>query len=335
MPELRKDPIVERWVIINTERVRRPHDFSFTKKIPAEGLCPFCPGQEARTPPELLAYRPTEPGAARRDTPGWTVRVFPNKYPALVVEGALNREGEGLYDRMNGIGAHEVVVETADHQRQLAQLGNQEIENVLWAYRDRVLDLKKDPRFRYVMIFKNYGDPAGATVDHSHSQLIALPVGPINVVEEMTGALEYYEYKERCVYCDMVRQEVTHRSRLVYENADFIVMEPFAPKLPFETWVMPRAHRSAFEDCQHHEYASLADALGVALRKLRAGLDDPPYNFMLHTSPIQQKDNPHYHWHIEIMPTLGRVAGFEWGSGFYINPTPPEDAARFLREVDV
>jgi len=330
MPELRRDPIVGRWVIISTERAKRPMDLRAERIELQDGLCPLCPGHEDLTPHETLAYRPT---GTPRDTAGWTVRVVPNKFPALMIEGSLGREGEGLYDKMNGVGAHEVVIETPDHEKQLADLEEPQIENVLWAYRDRILDLKKDSRFRYIMIFKNHGAAAGATLDHAHSQLIALPIVPKNVAEEMKGALDYYNYKERCVYCDIVRQEINDGRRVVYENSDFLVLEPFAPKFPFETWLLPKAHDSSFEDCHKNEYANLAGALRVTLRKLHRALDNPPYNFILHTSPFQEMFNPHYHWHFEIMPTLTKVAGFEWGSGFYINPTPPEDAAKFLRDV--
>jgi UDPglucose--hexose-1-phosphate uridylyltransferase len=333
MPDLRKDPIVGRWVIIASERSRRPVDFQVDRDPPRAGLCPFCPGQEEKTPRELLAYRPPDGPGARRDAPGWSLRVFPNKFPALMIEGDLDRAGEGVYDRMNGIGAHEVIVETPDHTKTFSSLSEPEIEGVLSAYRDRMLDLKRDMRFKYVMVFKNHGSAAGASLEHSHSQLIALPVVPKNVSEEMHGALDYYRYKERCVFCDIVRQELRERARLVYENADFLVIEPYAPKFPFETWVLPRRHHSSYEDASRGEYASLANAMRVALRKLHVALDNPPYNFILHSSPFDQRENPHYHWHIEIMPTLGKVAGFEWGSGFYINPTPPEEAARFLREI--
>jgi UDPglucose--hexose-1-phosphate uridylyltransferase len=332
MPELRKDPIVGRWVIIASERSRRPLDVKGTDVAPS-GPCPFCPGHEDKTPHEVLAYRPAEGPGARPNAPGWSLRVFPNKFPALMIEGGLDRAGDGVYDRMNGLGAHEVLVETPDHGRSFFQLSEGEIENVLAAYRDRVHDLRRDMRFRYIMIFKNHGAAAGANLQHSHSQLIALPIVPKNVAELMKGALDYYNYKERCVFCDIVRQELDGRSRLVYQNPDFVVIEPYAPKFPFETWVLPRTHRSTFEDCPRHEYAGLANALRVALRKLHLALDDPPYNFILHTSPLHQGENPHYHWHVEIMPTLSRVAGFEWGSGFYINPTAPEEAARFLREL--
>jgi UDPglucose--hexose-1-phosphate uridylyltransferase len=333
MPELRKDPIVGRWVIIATERARRPVDFQVAHDIPRPGICPFCPGQEGKTPPEILAHRPADGPAARRDAPGWSLRVFPNKFPALMIEGDLDRAGEGVYDRMNGVGAHEVIVETPDHTRTFSQLTEPEIGGVLTAFRDRLLDLRRDMRFKYVMVFKNQGSMAGATLEHTHSQLIALPVVPKTVAEEMDGAREYHRFKDRCVFCDIVRQELRERARLVYENDGFVVIEPYAPKFPFETWVMPKQHRSAYEDAPVEEYALLANAMKVALRKLHLALDNPPYNFILHTSPFDSKENPYYHWHVEIMPTLGKVAGFEWGSGFYINPTPPEEAARFLREL--
>ncbi len=330
MPELRRDPIVGRWVIIATERAKRPHDFAVEQVAERPGVCPFCYGQENMTPPEILAYRE---GATAKNAPGWKVRVVPNRFPALMIEGDLGRKGEGLYDRMNGIGAHEVIIETPDHHRGMADLDDAEIERVFWAFRDRMIDLKKDPRFRYVMIFKNHGVAAGASLDHSHSQLIALPVVPKNVTEEMKGALEYYNYKERCVFCDIVHQELADGRRMIYENAEFVVVAPFAPKFPFETWILPKSHESAFEACRKNSYALLANAFRTALRKLHRGLDNPPYNFMLHTSPMLEPVCAHYHWHIEIIPILTKVAGFEWGSGFYINAVPPEDAAKFLRET--
>jgi UDPglucose--hexose-1-phosphate uridylyltransferase len=334
MPELRKDPIVGRWVIIATDRSRRPTDFKVAHDLPKTGVCPFCPGHEDKTPPEILAFRPSEGPGSRGNVPGWSLRVFANKFPALMVEGNLDREGQGVYDRMRGVGAHEVLVETPDHNRQFCELSESEIEGVLEGYRARINDLKRDTRMRYVMVFKNHGSVAGASLEHTHSQLIALPIVPKNVAEEMDGARDYYNYKERCVFCDIVRQERQEKSRLVYENAEFIVLEPYAPKFPFETWILPRNHRSAFEHSGRHEFVSLANALRVALRKLHFALDDPPYNFILHSAPFTENETPYYHWHLEIMPTLTHVAGFEWGSGFYINPTPPEEAAKFLREIE-
>jgi UDPglucose--hexose-1-phosphate uridylyltransferase len=334
MPELRKDPIVGRWVIIATERIKRPNDF-ITHSEPRRGLCPFCPGQESMTPPELLAHRPADGPGARPNAPGWRLRAFPNKFPALRVEGTLDRHGDGIYDCMNGIGAHEVIVETPEHGRRFSDLSQDDIVGVLEAYRERTIDLSRDGRLKYVMIFKNHGAAAGASLDHPHSQLIALPVVPRFVSEEMKGARKHYRLKERCVYCDIVHQELKEGVRLIHENPRFVAIEPFAPKFPFETWILPRAHHARFERATKDDFAYLANSLKVSLSKLNVALGDPPYNFIVHSTPFGEDDPPHYHWHIEIMPTLTQVAGFEWGSGFYINPTPPEEAARFLREIEV
>jgi len=333
MPELRKDPIVDRWVIIATDRARRPQDYTIDHELPRAGVCPFCPGQEGKTPPEVLARRPSDGPAARPNVPGWSLRVFPNKFPALKVEGMLDREGDGPYDRMNGIGAHEVIVETPDHNRRLSQLSVGELEQLLLAYRDRILDLKRDTRFRYVMVFRNYGRAAGASVEHAHSQLMALPVVPTTIARELAGARAYWEHKERCVFCDIVQKERRDKVRVIHDNGEQLVLAPYASRFPFETWILPRQHRSAFEHASSEELRGLAEALKVALARLERGLDDPPYNISLHTSPFAVGEAPHAHYYLEIMPALSMPAGFEWGSGFHINPTPPEEAARYLREV--
>jgi UDPglucose--hexose-1-phosphate uridylyltransferase len=330
MPELRKDPIVGRWVIISTERARRPSDFTRPREARRGTTCAFCAGRESETPPEVLAFR-SDGGLP--NTGNWTVRVVPNKFPALRIEGELAPEGEGIFDRMNGIGAHEVVVETPDHNADLAQLTPKQIEEVLWAYRERLVDLQKDPRFRYVLIFKNHGADAGASLEHTHSQLIALPIIPLYVAEELNGAREYYRHRERCVFCDLVRQELASKTRLVAETEDFVTLCPFAPRFPFETWILPKRHGEAFERATEREYRDLAGALGNLLRRMNTVLDSPPYNYVIHSSPAGEPDDDSYHWHLEIMPKLTKVAGFEWGTGFYINPTPPEDAARFLRDA--
>lgn len=333
MPELRKDPITGRWVIIATERAKRPSDFVRDKvEIRGSGFCPFCYGNEAKTPPEIIAYRSD---GSLRNSPGWSLRVVPNKFPALGIEGSLNRQGEGLYDKMSGIGAHEVIIETPDHQKTLALLSPRQIEDVLWAYRDRILDLKKDRRFKYIMIFKNHGEAAGASLEHTHSQLIALPVVPKRVREETDGAREYYNFKERCIFCDIIRQEAESGIRVIADTPAFIAVAPFAPRFPFEIWIMPRVHQSAFEDSQKQEFEQLALILKDMLMRLDKVLDCPAYNYIIHTSPIPESPNEHYHWHLEIMPKLTKIAGFEWGTGFHINPTPPEESARFLREAAV
>ncbi len=331
MPELRKDPISGRWVIISTERGKRPSDFPpIPKRAGDPKKCPFCPGNEAQTPPEIVSYRPD---GSRPNTPGWKLRVVPNKFPALKIEGNLNREGKGIFDRMNGIGAHEVIIETPDHQKELADLDGADVQGVLWAYRERILDLKKDPRFRYMMVFKNQGDAAGASLEHSHSQLIATPVVPKQVLDELDGSRKYYEYKERCVFCDILRQELEEGERVVGENKDFVAIEPFAPRFPFETWILPKSHNDLFENHDKETFPAMARLLRDILRRLARALTDPPYNYMVHTGPVGNHHEALYHWHIEIFPKLTKVAGFEWGTGFYINPTSPEDAARFLNET--
>ncbi len=333
MPELRRDPITGRWVIISTDRAKRPSDFlRESVRVQGKGFCPFCYGNESKTLPEVLAYGRNGSGP---NTPGWSVRVVPNKFPALGIEGSLDREGEGIFDRMNGVGAHEVIIETPDHHSTLATMSTRAVEEVLWAYRDRSLDLKNDKRFRYALIFKNHGDAAGATLEHAHSQLIALPIVPKRVREEVDSARHYFRDKERCIFCDVIRQEIEAGVRVISENDQFVSIAPYAPRFPFEMWLLPKVHSSAYEYTQTSVYASLASMLKDSLARLDAALDCPAYNFMLHTSPIGEETNDHYHWHFEIIPKLTKVAGFEWGPGFYICPTPPEEAARFLREAHI
>jgi len=331
MTELRRDPVIGRWVIISTERGKRPSDFGQEVETGVGKFCPFCPGNEDKTPPELLAYH--DPGR-EKNAPGWWVRVVPNKFPALQIEGSLSRQGEGMYDKMNGVGAHEVVIETADHLKDFPDLPDKHAEDVVWAFRDRIMDLKKDPRFEYILVFKNKGAAAGASLTHTHSQLIATPVVPKHVRESVNGAKNYYEYKERCVFCDMIKQEMSTGTRIVAENDDFVAFVPFAARFPFEVWIIPKVHDSDFEDVQKHEVVNLTRLLQNVLRRMKNVLDNPPYNFIILNSPLRESKLPHYHWHLEIMPKLTKVAGFEWGSGFYINPTPPEEAAKFLREAE-
>jgi UDPglucose--hexose-1-phosphate uridylyltransferase len=330
MSELRKDPVVGRWVIVSTERGRRPSDFGPEPVRPRQTSCVFCPGHEDKTPPEILAGRP--PGS-RPDGPGWTYRVVPNKFPALGIEGELSPSGEGPYDRMHGVGAHEVIIESPDHQASLATLGAEAVTEILLAFRERMLDLKKDGRFQYLLVFKNHGEAAGASLEHPHSQLIATPIIPIMVTEELEGAGKYFGMKERCVWCDIVREERRGRRRLILEAGGFVALAPFAPRFPFETWILPARHRSAFEETGLEDLRGLADLLGVFLRRMNRTLNDPAFNFMLHSAPLHDAALDHFHWHLEIVPRLTRVAGFEWGSGFFINPVPPEDAALALREA--
>ncbi|HEX2966290.1 MAG TPA: galactose-1-phosphate uridylyltransferase [Syntrophorhabdaceae bacterium] len=331
MPELRKNPIIDRWVIISTERGKRP--VFLAEDLPSKPtVCPLCPGNEAMTPPEVYAVR--RDGSAP-NTPGWTLRVVPNKFPALRIEGDLNKEGVGLYDKMNGIGAHEVIIETPEANETLSDMSVSRIQDVFVAYRERIFDLSRDKRFKYIIVFKNHGSVAGASLEHSHSQLIALPIVPRGVHEEVKGGLSYYNYKDRCVFCDIIAQEKEDNVRVVHENELFIVLSPFAARFPFETWILPKNHEAVFAAHDRSQnYRSLAEILSLVLKKYVKLLNSPPYNFVIHTAPYSGNSSvPHYHWHLELIPRLTKMAGFEWGTGFYINPTPPEEACEYLRET--
>ena len=332
MPELRKDPIIGRWVIISTERAKRPTSFIAISEKRDARLCPFCPGHEDSTPPEIIAYRKSD---SEPNQPGWSLRVISNKYPALVVEGTLNREPKGLYDQMHGIGAHEVIIETPKHAYDIVDMSDEHVKDILWAYRERMLDLERDSRMKYVLIFKNHGQAAGASLEHSHSQLIATPIIPKRVAEELEGAKKYYDFKERCIYCDIVRQEIADNERVVADFDSFITVQPFAPRFPFETWILPKSHQSSYLEMSDNDYLVLARCIKDTLTRLKIALNDPPFNYMIHTRPVSRESHEYYHWHIEIIPKLTKVAGFEWGSGFYINPTTPEEAAEYLKNIDL
>ena len=329
MPELRKDPVLGRWIIISQERRKRPTDFPIESSSGTGGFCPLCPGNESFTPSEVLAYRD---GNQPRNGPGWQVRVVPNKFPALVIEGDLSKEGIGLYDRMNGIGAHEVVIESPGHDDSFSDFSPAKMALVFKAYKERIEGLETDFRFKYVMVFKNHGKAAGASLEHSHSQLIALPILPRMIVSELDGARSHYKYKERCIFCDIIRQEIRQIERVVCQNDRFITITPFAPRTPFEMWILPKRHASAYYSLDDNELHALAEIFSESLRRLNKCIPNVPYNFVLHTDPLRSGGLEYYHWHFEIVPKLTSIAGFEWGSGFYINPLPPEEAALYLRE---
>ncbi|MDI6801389.1 MAG: galactose-1-phosphate uridylyltransferase [Thermodesulfovibrionales bacterium] len=332
MPELRKDPISGKWVIISVERGKIPADFvSPSQKRKANGFCPFCHGNEHTAPPEILAFRPA---STPPNSPGWTLRVVPNKFPVLQIHGDLHKKGEGVFDMMSGVGAHEVIIETPEHQLSLSNVSQRALEDTLWAYFFRLTDLKKDMRFKYALIFKNEGEVAGATLEHSHSQLIALPIVPKTVREEMDSCRKYYDSKERCLFCDIINQELETGKRVINENDGYVAITPFASRDPFETWILPKRHESNFAPLDK-SFASFAEILQRTLKQLDRVLDSPPYNFILHTSPFNEEVNDYYHWHLEILPRVTKRAGFEWGSGFFINPTPPEEAAKFMREARI
>ncbi len=335
MPELRKDIVTREWVIIAKERAKRPHDFKRNgidrKKVPAhDPRCPFCPGNEAMTPAEVMAYRGFGSPA---NSEGWRVRVTPNKFAALDLTAETCREDYHIYDRMHAAGAHEVVIETPLHNVSPAEMDLRDLEHVVWAYIDRYNDLKQDPRIKYILIFRNHGELAGCSLAHPHSQIVATPVIPQKMWAKVRGLAQYREYREKCAYCDILGNELEHQERLVSQNGSFVVLCPFASRSPFETWIVPRSHTASFADMNRFEVMELAEALKDTLRRLGSCLDNPPYNYQIITSPIDGSRHDDFHWYLEIIPRLTTPAGFEMGTSIYINVTPPEDAARYLREA--
>lgn len=326
--ELRKDPLSQRWVIIAAERAKRLSDFDLEAVSEAPQFDPFVTGNEDKTPPEISAYR--RPGTPP-NTPGWRVRVMPNKFPVLGIEGSLNSRGDGIYDKMQGIGAHEVIVDTPRSVRSISALNDESVQDMIWMYRDRLIDLRKDRRLKYGMIFKNVGAAAGATVYHSHSQLIVTPIVTQTVVQKLESCAEFFNYRGRCLVCDMVAQELEQARRIVLDSEYFVAFEPYAPRTPFETWIVPKFHESHFEDIKQPSCEDLAFVLRRTVALLEKGLGEIAYNYMVFTAPFDSGPLAHFHWHIEIIPRMTKQAGFEWGTGFYINPVPPEDAAEFLR----
>lgn len=333
MSEFRRDPIIGQWVIVHTHDSWSSEKYEKDPHYIRQAVnCQFCPGKEHFTPPEIDAIR--ENGSTPNQ-PGWKVRVISNKFPALRVEGEIDRRHVGIYDVSNGVGAHEVVIETPDHHKGLADLEEGDVADVLKKYQSRMVDLARDRRFKYIIIFKNYGESAGTSVEHPHSQIIALPMVPEYVLKELSGARRYYEEHKRCLFCDIIEQEYRDKERIIAQNEEFIVFAPFAPRYPFECWILPKKHSSQFASIAEHERLSLAQLLKDCLARIKLCLSDPSYNFYLHVSPVNYEGEESYHWHLEIVPRLTQFSGFEWGSGYYVVRTSPEDAAQYLREVSI
>ncbi len=327
MPELRKDYVTDTWVVFSPARAKRPSDFHTPTRSTDRSMCPFCPGHEAMTPPEILAYR--KDGQA--NGPGWWIRCVPNAFPALQIEGELNRRVTQLFHSMNGVGAHEVIVETTDHDGHFADFTDFQMQEVITAYKHRYVDLTRDKRFKYILIFKNRGERAGASISHPHSQLIATPIVPRHILEEESALQRHYEASGgSCLYCEIVETEIEEKRRVLSENQSFVSISPYAARFPFEMWILPKAHEMAFEDLTDAERTPLARMMKDVIGRLDRVLEDPPFNYYVHTSPCERKER-RFHWHIEITPRLTEVAGFERGTGFYINPVMPEDAAAILR----
>ncbi len=326
--ELRQDPVTGDWVVIATGRARRPEEFAAQKRVQMEEnsgkLCFFCYPEETNQEPDVLIYK--------NSGDDWTLRVIPNKYPALSSGRPAKKIGEGPYFSMEGSGFHEVIV-TRDHEKQIADLDILEIAEVIDAYQERYISLMNRKNVNYIEIFHNHGREAGASIAHPHSQLIALPVISPYVRLELDGAEIYYQANRHCVFCSIAAWEAENSRRLVFENSDFLVFCPFASRAAFETWIVPKKHKPYFERISREEKVKLAEALRAAISKTYKALDDPAYNFYLHTAPCDGRDYPHFHWHIEILPRTSVWAGFELSTGIEISTIQPEAAAEFLKNI--
>jgi UDPglucose--hexose-1-phosphate uridylyltransferase len=332
MSFLRYDVTTKDWVIFAPERARRPHDLKkgTAAAPPSEGLCPFCPGNEHLTGPEIYALR----GGTAVNTPGWTVRVVPNRFPALRIEEDHRRHEEGpLFRFMGGCGAHEVIIETPDHERFLAQQPVEHVEFVLRTLQLRFNDLMRDTRFQTIVIFKNHGEGAGTSLRHPHWQLIATPVVPRTLRLKHAVATDYFDQTGTCLYCVLLEEELAFQQRVIGQNEHYAAIMPYAAHVPFETWILPKWHRSSFGSVEPARLRPLAELLRNVLLKLYSSLEDPDFNLTINTVPRGDEDKRYFLWHMEIVPRLTRPAGFEQGSGMCINTILPEEASGFLREV--
>ena len=336
MSELRYDPVKKTWIILSAERGRRPsHYQSTTRAVPEPKICPFCPGNEAMTPPEVYSHR--SPDTAP-DTPGWRVRVVPNKFPALHKELPCEPYVEEIHSSIPGFGVHEIIIETAVRDRQIVDMTDNELAEVLIVFRERMRTHFSDGRFKTVILFKNHGKEAGASLVHSHTQLMALPVIPKNVASQLTSFEEHLIEKDRCLMCELLVREVQEEVRIVDDSGGYLVVAPFAASSPFQLNIVPKDHSHDFSLSDDDSLDSLATVLGSTLRRLHSALGEHPWNMVLHNAPMDPEGHLNveaYHWFLEITPRLTNLAGFEMGSGFYINTVAPEECAELLRETGI
>lgn len=315
------------------ERAKRPHDFVRQQAKPEPPAfspsCPFCPGNEVMTPPEIVTYRDQKAN-------GWRVRAFVNRFPALTPEGStMIREEEGFFLGMDGVGVHEVIVETPVHNKPLALMEDSGVEDVLRAYQERYNVLSRMPFVKSIVIFKNHGPSAGTSLEHPHSQLVATPVVPKHIRMQYEVAIRYHDDTGRCLYSDLAGHELRIGKRVVMETERFVVFHPFASHQPFEAWIVPRMHQACFGNASAEDLKDLAHVLRITLLKLYRGLNNPDFNYVIDTAPVGDENKNYYLWHLRIIPRLTEVAGFEIGSGIYINTALPEETAHFMRELKV
>jgi len=337
MPELRQNTATKEWVIIATERAKRPEEFGDGPIVETseavKNHCPFCEGNETMTPKEVLAFRTY---GTKPNSPGWWVRVVPNAYPALAPQGSPARVKEmDFFNYMDGLGEHEVIIESPKHDIHIATMEEKQVEEIFLAYRERYNVLCEDPRFELITIFKNHGKEAGTSIKHPHSQLIATPIVPSHIRHRVEEAMRYFDDSGKCVHCDMIEKERKCGERVIFETDNFIVFEPFAARSPFETAVLPKKHSACFGTVTPETSKELAFTMKKILQKIYKGLNNPDYNFVITSSPCHESNEEYFHWHIVIIPRVAAVAGFELGSGIYINTVIPEKAAKYLREIEV
>lgn len=326
MSELRKDPISQRWVILSNdiEKDRSMYEYNFNENRNNVENCPFCDHNRNMIDEEIYS----------RNVDGkWAVRVVNNKFPALTENIDLHRYADGIFDKMTGYGVHEVIIDSNKHEVPFHEIGEKEMQAVVKGILNRFKALKKDKDLKYVLFFKNSGSSAGASLSHSHMQLIGTPAVPKIVTEELINCQKYYDFKERCLFCDIIKQELSDKERIIYQNDHFLSFVPYAPRFPYECWIIPKSHNSSLGSMKSLDIEQLSNVLKDCLLRLQSVFPHLPYNFVIHTAPFKNSYRQSYHWHIEIMPRLTKIAGFEWGSGFYILETSPEKAAKDLRNV--
>jgi UDPglucose--hexose-1-phosphate uridylyltransferase len=332
MSQLRQNRATKNWVIVASERARRPDNFKGhgeAETLPAhDPTCPFCTGNESQTPAEVLAVRKA---GSKVNGPGWQLRVVPNKFAALRPHGDLERhEAHDFFRSMDGFGAHEVVIESTAHNETIANMSYRAVEQILLIYRERYLQLGEDPRHQLVTIFRNNGRRAGTSLVHPHSQLIATPIVPAQTRHVLEEAMRYYDDRGICVYCDMIEEELRAEKRIIMDTEDYVVLEPFASRMPFETWILPKRHNASFGNISAARAKKGARVLRKVLGTMHRLLGDFDYNYVICTAPFKDANESYYHWHIEILPRLSPPAGFELGSGIYITVALPEETAKYL-----
>jgi UDPglucose--hexose-1-phosphate uridylyltransferase len=322
--ELRFNLVCKDWVVIATGRARRPETFAKEKKKEVETPekdCPFC-HIETQSPPVLKYGKNGD----------WSLVVITNKFPAFTPSESLRERAEGPYSLMDGVGFHEVIV-TKDHKRHMSEFSVAEIRQVLDAYQERYLELMNEKLVNYVSIFHNHGIEAGASIAHPHSQIIAIPITDPDLQSSIDGSRRFFEAQGKCVHCAMLEWDREDGRRIIFENEKFIALCPFASKVAFEVRIYPKEHHPYFERIKDIEKDQLVEALKVSLNKIDKGLNDPAYNFFIHTAPCDGKDYAHYHWHLVIFPKTLTWAGFELGTGIEISTIEPEKAAEYLRGI--